>query len=235
MARPGQVRTAGTDLDAARTAGTCDGGGAADLAGSRHAGLARSCGHGCARAGSVSIAAHRSFRRLTRAAFAVALTLPDLSTLPAGTHEAPENAATLILQVRWLGPRPQLSAGRTWVARAGAAVGGRPARRDFGSAWQQNHALFPRGVDIVLCAGTSLAALPRSVDAAGDLNHGLCRGQRRRTGDRSGACLAGRGAARRPDGAGVIAGCRSTSSLAGRWIARWAKVRCTTGNWRRWR
>jgi alpha-D-ribose 1-methylphosphonate 5-triphosphate synthase subunit PhnH len=33
----------------------------------------------------------------------------------------------------------------------------------FAGAWQQNHAQFPRGVDLVLCAGTSLAALPRSV------------------------------------------------------------------------
>ena len=41
------------------------------------------------------------------------------------------------------------------------AVDGLPA--GFASAWQENHALFPRGIDIVLCAGTSLAALPRSV------------------------------------------------------------------------
>jgi alpha-D-ribose 1-methylphosphonate 5-triphosphate synthase subunit PhnH len=44
---------------------------------------------------------------------------------------------------------------------ASLSVDGLPA--GFASAWQENHALFPRGVDIVLCAGTSLAALPRSV------------------------------------------------------------------------
>jgi alpha-D-ribose 1-methylphosphonate 5-triphosphate synthase subunit PhnH len=34
---------------------------------------------------------------------------------------------------------------------------------DFPAIWQRNHALFPRGVDIVLCADTTLTALPRSV------------------------------------------------------------------------
>jgi alpha-D-ribose 1-methylphosphonate 5-triphosphate synthase subunit PhnH len=34
---------------------------------------------------------------------------------------------------------------------------------DFVARWAANHALFPRGVDLVLCAGERLAALPRSV------------------------------------------------------------------------
>ena len=33
----------------------------------------------------------------------------------------------------------------------------------FGGIWRKNHALYPRGVDVVLSAGTILAALPRSV------------------------------------------------------------------------
>jgi alpha-D-ribose 1-methylphosphonate 5-triphosphate synthase subunit PhnH len=33
----------------------------------------------------------------------------------------------------------------------------------FVADWQRNHALYPRGVDIILCAGTVLTALPRSV------------------------------------------------------------------------
>jgi alpha-D-ribose 1-methylphosphonate 5-triphosphate synthase subunit PhnH len=35
--------------------------------------------------------------------------------------------------------------------------------RDFAAIWQRNHALFPRGIDLILCAGNQLAALPRSV------------------------------------------------------------------------
>ena len=33
----------------------------------------------------------------------------------------------------------------------------------FVQEWAANHAMFPRGVDLILCAGNRLAALPRSV------------------------------------------------------------------------
>jgi alpha-D-ribose 1-methylphosphonate 5-triphosphate synthase subunit PhnH len=35
--------------------------------------------------------------------------------------------------------------------------------RDFVSIWRRNHALFPCGIDLVLCAGDRLTALPRTV------------------------------------------------------------------------
>jgi alpha-D-ribose 1-methylphosphonate 5-triphosphate synthase subunit PhnH len=95
-------------------------------------------------------------------AFALALSLPDLMTLPPGSHEAPESSATVILQVRAFesGRRFRLD-GPGLHAPTVLAVDGLPA--DFVCVWQQNRALFPRGVDMVLCAGTLLAALPRSV------------------------------------------------------------------------
>ena len=96
------------------------------------------------------------------AAFALALALPDLAALPAGSHEAPETSATLILQVAALGSGATIAcAGQGLREPAALAAAGLPA--DFVAIWQHNHALFPRGVDIVLCAGTTLAALPRSV------------------------------------------------------------------------
>ena len=95
------------------------------------------------------------------ARFVLALSCPDLASLSAGSHEAPEDSCTLVLQVRALGTGagfrvygPGLRAPRIF------AVDGLPA--DFAARWQANHALFPRGVDVVLCAGTQLAALPRS-------------------------------------------------------------------------
>jgi alpha-D-ribose 1-methylphosphonate 5-triphosphate synthase subunit PhnH len=96
------------------------------------------------------------------ARFAVALSLPDLAWFPAGSHEAPEESATLILQVAGLGQgaRYRLS-GPGLRQTASLLVSGLPLR--FIAQWQQNHALFPRGVDTILCAGTTLAALPRSV------------------------------------------------------------------------
>ena len=97
-----------------------------------------------------------------KAAFAVALSMPDLAALPAGTHEAPEDSATLILQIAALGTgaRYRLS-GPGLREPALLAASGLPA--DFAAAWQRNHAQYPCGVDIILCAGATLAALPRSV------------------------------------------------------------------------
>ena len=113
--------------------------------------------------GSHSIAAQRSSLRRATLRFALALSLPDLAALPAGSHEAPENSATLILQIARFGSRARAFAwpGPGLREPTLLAVDGLPA--DFAAVWQRNHALYPRGVDIILCAGTTLAALPRSV------------------------------------------------------------------------
>lgn len=87
---------------------------------------------------------------------------PSLAALDIGTDEDPQLGATLILQVG------NLSADEGWrLIGPGIQhehrlrVSGAPA--DFVTAWAANHALFPRGVDVLLCAGDSIAALPRSV------------------------------------------------------------------------
>ncbi len=102
---------------------------------------------------------------ISKAAFAVATEMPDLATLNAGTDEGPEEATTLILQVRNLGQGTPLKlAGPGLAAPAILLVDGLPD--NFAAAWAANHALFPRGVDLILCAGNTLAALPRSVRIA---------------------------------------------------------------------
>jgi alpha-D-ribose 1-methylphosphonate 5-triphosphate synthase subunit PhnH len=97
-----------------------------------------------------------------RAAFALALTLPDLTQFSPGTFEAPEQAATVIVEIAALG------SGRNWrLSGPGLrrpelfAADGLPA--DFAAQWQRNHTQFPCGVDLVLCAGDTLTALPRSI------------------------------------------------------------------------
>jgi alpha-D-ribose 1-methylphosphonate 5-triphosphate synthase subunit PhnH len=96
------------------------------------------------------------------AAFVVARTLPDMATLSTGSDEAPEDAATLLLEVAGFGEGQKLLlSGPGLAAPTEFQVAGLPA--DFAVAWARNHALFPRGVDIILCAGTRLAALPRSL------------------------------------------------------------------------
>ncbi|MCC6717688.1 MAG: phosphonate C-P lyase system protein PhnH [Acetobacteraceae bacterium] len=96
------------------------------------------------------------------AGFVVATALPDLATLSAGSDEAPESSATLVLQVAALGTGTKWRlAGPGLKEPAILRVTGLPD--DFAARWAPNHALFPRGVDLVLCAGTALAAVPRTV------------------------------------------------------------------------
>ena len=99
----------------------------------------------------------------TDAAFVLAAGAPPaLATLNAGTEEEPERGATLIIQVA------ALEEGRGWRLTGPGIehehrlhVEGMPA--GFIAEWVANRALFPRGVDVVLCAGDRLAALPRTV------------------------------------------------------------------------
>jgi alpha-D-ribose 1-methylphosphonate 5-triphosphate synthase subunit PhnH len=96
------------------------------------------------------------------AAFVLATSLPDLTTLNAGTDNGPEESATLILQIRGFGTGQTLRlAGPGLREPVKLTVDGLPD--GFAAIWAANHALFPRGVDIILCAGTTIAALPRSV------------------------------------------------------------------------
>ena len=85
-----------------------------------------------------------------------------LASLPAGTDEEPETSATLILQLDGLGEGPPLRLEGPGLATPNRlAVRGLPP--GFVAQWRANRALFPRGVDVILCASDRLAALPRTV------------------------------------------------------------------------
>ena len=94
--------------------------------------------------------------------FALAMGLPDLRRLPAGSHESPETSATVICQVASFdtGKVYRLS-GPGLREPAVLTVNGLP--RDFVSIWRRNHVLFPCGIDLILCSGDQLTALPRTV------------------------------------------------------------------------
>lgn len=97
----------------------------------------------------------------TGAAFALdpALSLRDLDP---GTEEEPERGATLILEVGALDAEGGWRLTGPGIRDAHRlCVTGAPA--GLVADWALNHARFPCGVDVILCAGSRIAALPRSV------------------------------------------------------------------------
>lgn len=100
-----------------------------------------------------------------QATFGVALRPVPLAGLQAGTDDAPELGATLILQVAALGRGRRLCLSGPGIATTATLLVDGLAG-DFVAEWAANHALFPRGIDLILCAGTQMAALPRSTRVA---------------------------------------------------------------------
>ncbi len=96
------------------------------------------------------------------AAFVLTVGSVELGGLATGNDEAPEGSATCIAQAGALG------VGTAYRLRGPGVLHSRLVRvaglpEDFVAMWAANHALFPRGVDLVLCAGDAVMALPRSV------------------------------------------------------------------------
>ena len=99
--------------------------------------------------------------RRDTAPFACAASMPTLAGLHGGTDLAPEESATLVLQVPGLGGGDAfVLSGPGIETETAVEVAGLPG--DFVAQWAANGAAYPRGVDLVLCAGDSLCALPRT-------------------------------------------------------------------------
>src|SRR5215468_2138747 len=87
--------------------------------------------------------------------------MPSLVRFEAGSQEYPDASATVIVQARTLSEgagRRLTGPGIDGHARLEAA--GLPD--GFWRGLRDNHALFPRGVDVLLTDGSRLAALPRT-------------------------------------------------------------------------
>ena len=87
--------------------------------------------------------------------------LPSLSAFAIGSLDYPERSTTVVIEV------DRLSNGAGWrLTGPGIAADVRleagPLPATFSEELAANRALFPCGVDVVLCCGTRLAALPRS-------------------------------------------------------------------------
>ena len=167
MSRPGTIQMAGAELTPPAPLGQSA---AAVLLTLVDADTALHLGEGCG-AAAEWIAFHCGAPvtpDIAAAEFALALDMPKLASLDHGTDDAPEHSGTIILQVA------DLNAGTTYqIAGPGLKapttmrVSGLPD--DFVAQWSVNHGLYPRGVDLILCAGSQLIALPRSLAITGGL------------------------------------------------------------------
>lgn len=87
--------------------------------------------------------------------------LPPLSTFCAGSQEYPDRSTTIILDVAAFGTgQDYLLAGPGIETEEQVNLAGLPAA--FEDLWAANRALFPRGVDLILVAGSEIVCLPRT-------------------------------------------------------------------------
>jgi alpha-D-ribose 1-methylphosphonate 5-triphosphate synthase subunit PhnH len=89
---------------------------------------------------------------------------PAFDAFSPGTSEYPDRSATLVLQVENFGSGDGLLLSGPGIADVWE-FSAQPLPPDFQARIAANHALFPRGVDVVLVSPKAVAALPRSVTA----------------------------------------------------------------------
>lgn len=99
------------------------------------------------------------------AAFAVIAdpaTMPPLKSFALGSAEYPDRSTTVVIQVGTISRETGMRLQGPGI-RGFAELAADPLSAGFVDQMIENHALYPRGVDIVLASPTAIAALPRSV------------------------------------------------------------------------
>lgn len=169
MARPGSVRTIGSDVGQPEPLGAAAGAIALTV-----------CDHetpvwlsaGFAKSAVGEWIAFHTGAALTRekaeARFAfveTGATLASFGLFAAGTQEYPDRSTTLIIELAAIGEGQSLTLTGPGIQQATTIkVKGLP--EVFQRLWADNRALFPRGVDVVLTAGRSMLCLPRTTKIA---------------------------------------------------------------------
>lgn len=100
-----------------------------------------------------------------RAAFAfarAAAPLPPLDAFNLGTAEYPDRSTTLVLQVEVLHVGGGLIVTGPGIRECNVLTAS-PLPNDMAARLAHNHALFPRGLDLLLASADAVAGLPRSV------------------------------------------------------------------------
>jgi alpha-D-ribose 1-methylphosphonate 5-triphosphate synthase subunit PhnH len=88
--------------------------------------------------------------------------MPQLTSLQMGSDAYPDQSATCVLEVDSLHSDPgawRLQGPGIPTERSLRVHGIAP---EFALQWADNHASFPRGVDVYLCTATQIAGLPRT-------------------------------------------------------------------------
>jgi alpha-D-ribose 1-methylphosphonate 5-triphosphate synthase subunit PhnH len=87
--------------------------------------------------------------------------MPRLEAFDPGSEEFPDRSATLVVEVEALLPgEGKRLTGPGIDGHTRLLASGMPAA--FWGDLERNHSIFPRGVDVVLTAGQSIAGLPRT-------------------------------------------------------------------------
>ncbi len=87
--------------------------------------------------------------------------MPALADFNQGTQDYPDRSTTIVVQVEALdGGEALVFAGPGILQRMSITPRGLPA--GFAAQWAANRARFPRGIDLVLAAGSRFLCLPRS-------------------------------------------------------------------------
>lgn len=89
----------------------------------------------------------------------------DLTSFAQGTMEYPDRSATLFVQVESLEGGPEYCLTGPGI-RDTASLRATGLPDDFAQRWRRNGAAFPLGVDLILCCGNRIVALPRTTQVA---------------------------------------------------------------------
>ncbi|HTO33208.1 MAG TPA: phosphonate C-P lyase system protein PhnH [Pararhizobium sp.] len=87
--------------------------------------------------------------------------VPGFDQFALGTQEYPDRSATLVLEIAALQGGPAFTATGPGI-REEITVAPAGLPDIFLTLWNENRALFPRGVDLILVAGTDVLCLPRT-------------------------------------------------------------------------
>jgi alpha-D-ribose 1-methylphosphonate 5-triphosphate synthase subunit PhnH len=87
--------------------------------------------------------------------------VPGFGQFALGTQEYPDRSTTLVLEIEALSGGMFMTASGPGI-RDAIEFSPRGLPDVFPALWAENRALFPRGVDLILVAGTDIVCLPRT-------------------------------------------------------------------------